>query len=112
MSTRSSIGYQADNGDCIAVYCHWDGWPDYMLPILKEMTFEQIKEMVEVGLYNGGLRCVNQDLTYETFGEKSNYKDWLRSTAFANLNGTDYAYLKRKDGTIFATDSNGRVIEQ
>lgn len=110
MATRSSIGYETDDGGCIGVYCQWDGYPKHMLPILKEMTFEQVKEMIEDALMDGGLRCVNENLTYETYQEQSAYDDWRYNTAFANLNGTDYAYYKRKDGSVFATDSSGKEI--
>jgi hypothetical protein len=111
MSTRSSIGYETDNGGCVAVYCHYDNFPSRMLPIIKNMTFEQVKEMVDDALHNGGLKYIEHDLTYETFNEKSGYNDWKHDTAFAHINGTDYAYYKRKDGTVFATDFNGRELE-
>lgn len=111
MSTRSSIGYETDNGGCVAVYCHYDGFPSRMLPILKKMTFEEVKTMVEDALHNGGLRYVEHDSTYQTYGEECGYNDWRYDTVFANLNGTDYAYYKRKDGTVFVTDFSGREVE-
>ena len=111
MATRSSIGYETDNGGCVAVYCHYDGYPVKMLPIIKKMTFEEVKAMVEDALHNGGLRYVEHDLTYETYKEESGYDDWKYNTAFANLNGTDYAYYKRKDGTVFVSDFSGRELE-
>jgi hypothetical protein len=117
MATRSSIGYETDNGGCVAVYCHFDGYPSHMLPVLKQMSFEEVKAMVEDALHNGGLRNVNEDLTYQTYGhkltygEESGYNDWKHNTAFAHINETDYAYYKRKDGTVFATDFNGRELE-
>lgn len=111
MATRATIGYETDNGGCVAVYCHYDNFPSRILPILKKMTFEEVKAMVEDALYNGGLRYIEGDLSYETFEEKSGYHVWRYDTAFANLNGTDYAYYKRKDGTVFATDFNGHELE-
>ena len=34
MSTNSSIAIKQDDG-YKAIYCHWDGYPSYMLPILN-----------------------------------------------------------------------------
>lgn len=111
MATRSTIAYEDDNGKTVGVYCHWDGYPSHMLPILKQMTFDEIKEMVEDALTNGGLRCINEDLTYETYCEFSQRSQWLHDTPFAKLNETDYTYVKRKNNTIFATDSRDNILE-
>ena len=36
MATRSAIGYRKPDGSVRAVYCHWDGYPEHQLPILKK----------------------------------------------------------------------------
>ena len=36
MATRSAIGYRKLDGSVRAVYCHWDGYPEHQLPILKK----------------------------------------------------------------------------
>lgn len=110
MATRSSVGYETESGGCIAVYCHYDGFPDHMAPILNNLTYDEVKDMVETALVEGGLRGINDDGTYETFQEQSDSFQWRYDTAFANINGTDYAYLKRKDGSLFISDFQGREI--
>ena len=36
MATRSAIGYRKLDGSVRAVYCHWDGFPEHQLPILRK----------------------------------------------------------------------------
>lgn len=36
MGTRSAIGYRQPSGAVRAVYCHYDGYPEHQLPILKK----------------------------------------------------------------------------
>ena len=111
MSTRSTVAYEDDNGKTIGVYCHYDGFPSRMLPILKNMTFEDVKAMVEDALCNGGLRYIEHDSTYETYMEHCERSMWLHETPFAKLNESDYTYVKRKNNTIFATDSQNNILE-
>ena len=48
MSTNSTIGIEKQTK---RIYCHWDGYPSYMLPILNEHynTVEKIKELIDLG---------------------------------------------------------------
>ena len=111
MSTRSVIAYEDDNGNCVGVYCHYDGMPSHMYPIIDCMTYDDVKDMVEDALISGGLRSIGDDETYDTFEEKSDRERWLHTSAHAHDNGVDYTYFKRKDGSIFATACDGREIE-
>lgn len=50
MSTRSFIGYQNENGFIDYVYCHFDGYPSNILPLLENYnSLQSIKELVEMG---------------------------------------------------------------
>lgn len=110
MATRSVIAYEDDNGNCVGVYCHYDGYPKHMFPIMDTMSYNDVKTMVEYSLANGGIRSIESDGEYETFNEPSNRDQWLYTSVFANLNGVDYTYVKRKDGSIFATAYDGEEI--
>ena len=52
MSTPSRIAVKlSDNSSYMSIYCHWDGYPEYMMPILtKNYTDEKIvKKLVGFG---------------------------------------------------------------
>lgn len=48
MSTRS---YIASLDSHRAIYCHWDGYPSHMLPLLEEFynTPEKVEELIDLG---------------------------------------------------------------
>jgi hypothetical protein len=110
MSTRSAIAYEDDNGNCVGVYCHFDGYPSHMFPIIKSMQHEEVKSMVETALVEGGLRSITNETVYETYKEKGPRGQWLYTSIFAHENNLDYTYFKRKDGSVFATCCDGREI--
>ena len=51
MATRSTIGVLNSDGSVRAVYCHWDGYPEYNGKLLIENynTEAQVRELVEMG---------------------------------------------------------------
>ena len=51
MGTRSAIGYQLPSGRIRAVYCHWNGYPKYQVPILIEHynSLEKVKALIKPG---------------------------------------------------------------
>lgn len=48
MATRALIAIPAPTGDWIHVYCHYDGYPEHMLPALEHYTPEQILNAREI----------------------------------------------------------------
>lgn len=111
MSTRCVIGYEDDNEKYVGVYCHYDGYPKHMFPIVDTMSYDDVRTMVEYSLVNGGIRGVENDGEYETFNEPSKRNEWLFTSAFAHENGVDYTYMKKKDGSIFVTAPDGSEVE-
>lgn len=51
MSTNSRIGIKHEDGSVTAVYCHWDGYPEYNGRILCEYyeTEEKAKALIALG---------------------------------------------------------------
>ena len=51
MATRSMIGLQAEDGTIEAIYCHYDGYPEYQLHTLRKhfSTPEKVKELMKGG---------------------------------------------------------------
>lgn len=51
MATRSAIGYARPNGSVRAVYCHWNGYTDFQMPILQQHynTVALVKKLIAPG---------------------------------------------------------------
>jgi hypothetical protein len=112
MATRSTIGYETQNGDYVAVYCHYDGYPRHMGPALSAMLHADVVIMVSKGLAGGGIRTVFSPDSegraggYEVFndGPRSPDTEWPSRPE-------EYAYRKRWDGRVEFIDSSNSVYE-
>ena len=51
MGTRSAIGYRQPSGAVRAVYCHYDGYPENQLPILRKRynTLRKVQALIRPG---------------------------------------------------------------
>lgn len=51
MATRSAIGIKNEKGEIKAIYCHYDGYPEYNGRILVEhyKTREKVEELLALG---------------------------------------------------------------
>jgi hypothetical protein len=51
MSTNSRISIKLKDQSKKSIYCHWDGYPDNQLPILKDHynTDEKVEELIALG---------------------------------------------------------------
>ena len=51
MSTNSTIAVKTERGPYKSIYCHWDGYFDYMYPMLSEnySTQERAEALVNLG---------------------------------------------------------------
>ena len=51
MATRSTIGIKNVDGSITNIYCHWDGYPEYVGTILNEFykDNDKIKSLIELG---------------------------------------------------------------
>lgn len=51
MATRSRIGIELPTGEVKSVYCHWDGYPSYRIPLLLEhySEREKVEQLIELG---------------------------------------------------------------
>ena len=50
-ATRSQIGIELPNGKIVAVYCHYDGYPEFVGKLLKKYynAPNKVKELLKVG---------------------------------------------------------------
>lgn len=51
MATRSTIAVKLPNGNILAVYCHWDGYPSHNGAILQDCynTYETAIKLIKGG---------------------------------------------------------------
>jgi len=51
MSTNSRISIKLPNQRKKSIYCHWDGYPDHQLPILRKHynSVKKAKKLIELG---------------------------------------------------------------
>lgn len=91
MATRSTIGIRNEKGEIKAVYCHNDGYPDWVGRVLVENynTIEKIEELLTLG-----------DLS--SLGERVNPNE-----------GEDHSFENRAEGVTVAyhRDRGEKLIE-
>ena len=102
MATRSTIGYETADGGYVGVYCHYDGYPDHMGPILHRMFHADVVIMVNKALAVGGIRSIGT----EGAAEIELFSDPDPTTAYTQWPccPEQYAYRKRIDGRVEWTD--------
>ena len=101
MATRSTIGYETADGGYVGVYCHYEGYPNRMGPILHAMMHADVVIMVSKALRGGGIRLVNKDRSYELFNDDPGilpHTEWPCCPE-------EFAYRKCLDGRVEWTDS-------
>jgi hypothetical protein len=105
MATRSTIGYETPDGGYVGVYCHYDGFPDHMGPILHRMFHADVVILVSKALAKGGIRCLNDDGTYEIFNDAPVHG--LKAETEWPCCPEQFAYRKCLDGRVEWTDDAG-----
>lgn len=95
MATRGTIGYETADGGYVGVYVHYDSYPDHMGPNLHRMFHTDVVIMVNKALRQGGIRCINNDGSYEIFNDKG----YAAETTWPCC-PEEYAYRKRLDGRL------------
>ena len=106
MSTRCVVGHLDENNNLEAVYCHYDGYPEYMVPTLDALAVKfgskGILDMILNAQVNGGLRVIT-DKSFETFQEPSLKSKWSYThDEIKRGYGHQYGYI---------IDSSGRIVE-
>ena len=98
MATRGTIGYETKEGGYVGVYLHYDAYPENVAPFLESMTYDNVVEMVLIGLAENGLRQVDCGgrRGYETFADNGPMRpnlEWPKCPE-------EWAYRKRLDGEV------------
>ena len=75
---------------------------------LKEMSHDKVADMIADGIKNGGLRMIKSSSCYETFQEPG--EDMSGSFSEVGEMGTEYAFLKKVDGTIITASKDAESV--
>jgi hypothetical protein len=104
MSTRAAIGYERADGTVVAIYSHYDGYPQHVGKILKE---HHSNDCAVYSLLEGSqIRNFDNDGTVCRFGEGDGEAEVSEDKEEA-IYGYDYLYLWDFDTqkwTCFARD--------
>ena len=109
MGTRSAIGVQLEDGSIRAVYCHWDGYPEYNGKILldhydreKAMQLIKLGDLSSLGDNIGSKHDFNQRVDKEcTFYGRDRGEKGVKARKFDDddayfnefSSGVEYWYL-------------------
>jgi hypothetical protein len=101
MATRSTIALDTTEG-FMAIYCHWDGYPDGVGATLKSFysTFDQVKSLIEKGDLSSLCESLESSVFYTSRGEElrvatfKSESEWLE---WGSNCGCEYAYLFKGD---------------
>lgn len=93
MSTNSRIGIKHEDGSVTAVYCHWDGYPDYNGRML--CRFYETREKAESLIALGGLSSIRARLAPEP-GELHTFSDAQKDVTIAYHRDRDEDFEQEK----------------
>lgn len=126
MATRSSIGMELENGEVLAIYCHWDGYPSHNGKILYQNYSDRNKVIELINL--GDISILEREVNPPKFSEHSfgypfpnvtvsyhrdrgeKYKQpekYPSVESFSQNFGQSWAYLFDRNGQWLATRSPG-----
>ena len=102
MATRSNIGIENENGRVNAIYCHWDGYPEYVGKILKENYSDRnkLQQLLELGDISVLKEDLNKVEAYYRDLCKTYYPpvEHLNIDSVSRLVGYEYGYVLTKEG--------------
>ena len=97
MGTRSNVYVETEPGTYLGTYCHYDGYPSNMFPVLSEIDSETLLTHILIAAPQGGFRVLGIEGT-EYLGDYS-YPCVLQNPSMVDM-GPEYVYIKRLDGRV------------
>ena len=98
VGTRSNIYVETKPGTYLGTYCHFDGYPSYMLPILKDMTNDKLTGCILTAIPRGGFRVLDERLDKIDY-LNDNFICILTDPCEEDM-GPDFVYIKQFNGSI------------
>jgi hypothetical protein len=114
MSTHSTIGYELPGGSYAGVYCHYDGYPEHIVPVLLKLGHDGVMMAVEKALLEGGFRVFDED-EMETFVEKHGESEATTRSHHLQAEwpctSEVYNYIIRLDGSVECVSYAGEPVD-
>ncbi len=105
MGTPCVIGYETENGEYRGTYCHWDGYPSQICPVISGMMLADVVIMVERAVSVGGVRSIDSEKGIDYFSD-----DAMECVTSWPDSCCHYAYRKKLDGSLeFFNASTGKI---
>ena len=96
MGTRSNIYVETEPGTYLGTYCHYDGYPDHMFPVISKMNNDELLGHILIAMPQGGIRNLDR--------EKTDYLDDGTCVLMFNPHmedwAPDYIWIKCHDGSV------------
>lgn len=101
---NAHICYRLGDHTVRGVYLHYRGYPKNIIPILHDMRYQQVVDVVERGLREDGLYTLCPMVTFDQRTHHPRKRDpeqsqWLVKS-FPPKTMLDYAYIKNFDGSL------------
>lgn len=116
MATRSLIGLTKEDGKIQVIYCHWDGYPEYVgLQLwLNYKDEETIQKLMDLGDRSSLRGAPTEEDTYlQKQGTKivPTIYDDFQQFLDNDKGGTEFFYLWDKDWTIYKVSHDDTVTQ-
>jgi hypothetical protein len=114
MSTHATIGYELPDNGYAGIYCHYDGYPDVIVPALLKRGHDGVMMAVEKALLEGGFRFFDKT-EVQTFVECHGEQE--ATTRFQTVldewpcTSEEYNYIIRLNGTVECVNFRGEVLD-
>ena len=99
MSTNSTIAVKCTDGKFRGIYCHWDGYKEHHLPILKE--YYNTQKLAEQLVSYGDMSCLDKFCTKPKGHSYDTPIDGY-SIYYIRDRGETFDHLKTKEAKTFA----------
>jgi hypothetical protein len=70
MSTHANIFVETEKDTFVGTYCHYDGYPEHMLPALSSISHDDLRGIILVAGLAGGMRFFNPPDEIETLDQQ------------------------------------------
>tara|TARA_R100000005_G_C4996835_1_gene203623 strand:- start:1421 stop:1753 length:333 start_codon:yes stop_codon:yes gene_type:complete len=96
MGTHCDVYFETEKDGFIGTYCHYDGYPEHMIPQLTSMDYAEVAATVLIAIPKGGLRCLSREDGTEYLESggvellTNPNEDWV----------SQFVYIKRLNGQV------------
>jgi len=109
MGTRSNVYVETEPGTYVGTYCHYDGQPSHMFPLLTTIENDMLLSHILMAAPKGGLRGIYDRGT--EYLDDYTYPCLLQNPSTEDL-GPEYIYIKCLDGSVKWRDTYGDYVDE